>query len=59
MVTKGLFFQFSDIENFAQISSKKKKTAKLVNFTLEKTTFFQKTSQLLVEKLTKFAPKTH
>ncbi len=36
-----------------------KKTAKLVNFTLEKITYFQKISQLLVENLTKFAPKNH
>jgi hypothetical protein len=59
MVTKGLFFQFCDIEKFAQISKKQKKRSKNSNFTLEKTTFFQKISQLWVQKLTKIAPKTH
>jgi hypothetical protein len=48
------FFQISNIENLAKIS-KKKKTAKLVKFTIEK----QKFPILFVEKSRKFVGKTN
>lgn len=57
MVTKGLFFQFCDIEKFAQISQKEKKAAKLVNFTLEKTTFFPENSPTFGQKIDKICPE--
>ncbi len=53
------FFNFVILKILHKFPQKIKMAAKLVNFTLEKTTFSQKNSQLLVENLTKFAPKTH
>jgi hypothetical protein len=57
MVTKGLFFQFFDIENFAPISSKKKKSSKISQLYTRKNHIFPENFPTFGGKLDKICPQ--